>query len=170
MRSTAFFKLYKICILLHRCNLKSFAKNRFEKSAIFVKIQQQFCKCRKICKILQNFRRRAPARASAPCRGRGTPRTAAPPPGTPGLNFAKKKCYLASISILYLFRSKQPRNLRFLTQKCLLFSKEEKLPGLVLGGHGLGVVGAVQRFAPRDFDEILHVAVRVLRLPLRDLG
>ena len=27
MRSTAFFKLYKICILLHRCNLKIFAKN-----------------------------------------------------------------------------------------------------------------------------------------------
>ena len=52
MRSTAFFKLYKICILLHRCNLKNFAKNRFEKSAIFVKIQQKFCKFRKICKIL----------------------------------------------------------------------------------------------------------------------
>ena len=42
MRSTAFFKLYKICILLHRCNLKILAKNRFEKSAIFVKIQQNF--------------------------------------------------------------------------------------------------------------------------------
>ena len=86
MRSTAFFKLYKICILLHRCNLKIFAKNRFEKSAIFVKfqqrfciplhlcnlkilaknrleksaifvkIQQKFCKCRKICKILPNFK------------------------------------------------------------------------------------------------------------------
>ena len=26
MRLTAFFKLYKICILLHRCNLKIFAK------------------------------------------------------------------------------------------------------------------------------------------------
>ena len=26
MRSTAFCKLYKICILLHRCNLKIFAK------------------------------------------------------------------------------------------------------------------------------------------------
>ncbi len=39
MRSTAFFKLYKICILLHRCNLKIFAKNRFEKTAIFVKFQ-----------------------------------------------------------------------------------------------------------------------------------
>ena len=44
MRSTAFFKLYKICILLHRCNLKIFAKSRFEKSAIFVNIQQNFCK------------------------------------------------------------------------------------------------------------------------------
>ena len=56
MRSTAFFKLYKICILLHRCNLKIFAKNRFEKSAIYVKIQQKNCKCRKICKILSNFK------------------------------------------------------------------------------------------------------------------
>ena len=52
MRLTAFFKLYKISILLHRCNLKTLAKNRFEKSAIVVKIQQNFCKC---CKILQNF-------------------------------------------------------------------------------------------------------------------
>ena len=34
MRLTAFFKLYKICILLHRCNLKIFAKNRFEKLRI----------------------------------------------------------------------------------------------------------------------------------------
>ena len=33
MRLTTFFMLYKICILLHRCNLKIFAKNRFEKSA-----------------------------------------------------------------------------------------------------------------------------------------
>ena len=30
MRLTAFFKLYKICILLHPCNLKMLAKNRFE--------------------------------------------------------------------------------------------------------------------------------------------
>ena len=57
MRSTAFFKLYKICILLHRCNLKIFAKNRFEKTAIFVKFQQKNCKCRKICKILSNFKK-----------------------------------------------------------------------------------------------------------------
>ena len=54
MRSTAFFKLYKICILLHRCNLKIFAKNRFEKTAIFVKFQQAFCKCRKM-RNLQKF-------------------------------------------------------------------------------------------------------------------
>ena len=42
MRSKAFFKLYKIRIFLHRCNLKNLTKNRFEKSAIFVKIQKQF--------------------------------------------------------------------------------------------------------------------------------
>ena len=35
MRLTAFVKLYKICILLRRCNLKNLANNRFEKSAIF---------------------------------------------------------------------------------------------------------------------------------------
>ena len=29
------FKLYKICILLHRCNLKIFAKYRFEKNSNF---------------------------------------------------------------------------------------------------------------------------------------
>ena len=39
MRLTAFFKLYKICTLLHRCNLKILAKTHFEKSAVFVKIQ-----------------------------------------------------------------------------------------------------------------------------------
>ena len=38
MHLTAFFKLYKICILLHRCNLKIFAKNRFEK----LRISQNF--------------------------------------------------------------------------------------------------------------------------------
>jgi len=53
----AFFKLY-ICILSHRCNLKILEKKRFENSASFVKIQQNFCKCRKICKIefLPNFK------------------------------------------------------------------------------------------------------------------
>ena len=35
MRLTAFFKLYKICILLHRCNLKILAKDRFEKVSTF---------------------------------------------------------------------------------------------------------------------------------------
>ena len=35
MRLTASFKFYKICILLHRCNLKIFAKNRFKKTAVF---------------------------------------------------------------------------------------------------------------------------------------
>ena len=57
MRLTAFFKLYKMCTLLHRCDPKFFfAKNRFEKSAIFVKFQQHFCKGCKICKILPNFK------------------------------------------------------------------------------------------------------------------
>ena len=54
MRLTAIFKLYKICILLHRCSLKNFAKNRFEKSAIFVKVQPKFCKF-EICKNLQDY-------------------------------------------------------------------------------------------------------------------
>ena len=34
MRLTAFFKLYKICILLHRCNLKILAKNRLKNQQI----------------------------------------------------------------------------------------------------------------------------------------
>ena len=38
MRLTAFFKLYKICIL----QSQNFRKNRFEKSTIFVGIQQNF--------------------------------------------------------------------------------------------------------------------------------
>ena len=54
MRSIAFFKDYKICILLHRCNLKIFAKNRFEKSAISVKIQQKFANVAKLAKSCQN--------------------------------------------------------------------------------------------------------------------
>ena len=55
MRLTAFFKLYKICILLHRCNLKIFAKNRFEKTAIFVKFQQQKLQMLQMSQNLQNF-------------------------------------------------------------------------------------------------------------------
>ena len=53
MRLTAFFKLYKICTLLHRCNLKMLAKNRFEKSPIFVKIQQHFADVAKFAKFCQ---------------------------------------------------------------------------------------------------------------------
>ena len=54
MRSTAFFKLYKICMLSHRCNLKILAKTRFEKSAILVKFQQNFVdvvQSAKFCRI-----------------------------------------------------------------------------------------------------------------------
>ena len=36
MRLTAFFKLYKICILLHRCNLKILEKNGFPKKKQFL--------------------------------------------------------------------------------------------------------------------------------------
>ena len=35
MRLTAFDKHYKMCTLLHSCDLKILAKNRFEKSAFF---------------------------------------------------------------------------------------------------------------------------------------
>ena len=58
MRSTAFFELYKICILLHRCNLKNFAKNQVENSAIFVIIQQNFANVAKFAKfeISPNFK------------------------------------------------------------------------------------------------------------------
>ena len=56
MRLTAFFKLYKMCTLLHRSRLKISAKNRFEKSAIknFVKFSKKnatFAKIRKKLKI-----------------------------------------------------------------------------------------------------------------------
>ena len=54
MRLTAFFKLYKICILLHRCNLKILTKNRSEKSEIFVKIQQFFATVAKSAKFCQS--------------------------------------------------------------------------------------------------------------------
>ena len=51
MRLTAFFKLYKTCILLHRCNLKIFAKNRFEK----LRISQNFWKFSQIFANSTNF-------------------------------------------------------------------------------------------------------------------
>ena len=52
MRSTTFFKLYKICILLHRCNLNFLAKigpkNQQFVFAIFIKMQQKFANVAKI--------------------------------------------------------------------------------------------------------------------------
>ena len=54
MRLTAFFKLYKICILLHRCNLKFFAKNRFEKLRIR-KISENFANFATFAIFLLNF-------------------------------------------------------------------------------------------------------------------
>ena len=53
MRSTAFFKLYKICMLLHRCNLKIFAKNRFDKNSNFREISAK--KISQMSQNLQNF-------------------------------------------------------------------------------------------------------------------
>ena len=51
MRLTAFFKFYKMCILLHHCNLIFLAKDRFEKSAFFVKIQHFFANVAKFAKF-----------------------------------------------------------------------------------------------------------------------
>ena len=52
--SDSIFKLYKICILLHRCNLKILAKNRYEKAAILVNYQNVY----KICKLFAEFLRK----------------------------------------------------------------------------------------------------------------
>ena len=52
MRLTAFFKLYKICILLHRCNLKIFAKKSVWKISIFCENSAKFLQ---MLKNLQNF-------------------------------------------------------------------------------------------------------------------
>ena len=52
MRLTAFFKLYNICILLHRCNLKIFAKNQFEKISNF---RENSAKNLQMSHNLQNF-------------------------------------------------------------------------------------------------------------------
>ena len=59
MRSTAFFKIYKMCTLLHRCDLKMLAKNRFEKTAIFVKFQQKIANIAKFAKCCQISRNSA---------------------------------------------------------------------------------------------------------------
>ena len=69
MRLTAFFKLYKICILLHRCNLNFFAKNRFEK----LRISQNFWKFSQILANSTNFWKKCDFGAvqrSALCRSR----------------------------------------------------------------------------------------------------
>ena len=52
MRLTAFFKLYKICIFLHRCYLKIFAKKSVWKNSNFREISAKNCKRRK---NLQHF-------------------------------------------------------------------------------------------------------------------
>ena len=55
MRFTAFFKLYKICILLHRCNLKIFAKKSVWKNSNFREISAKkianVAKFAKFCQI-----------------------------------------------------------------------------------------------------------------------
>ena len=58
MRLTAVFKLYKICILLHRCNLNIFEKksvSNISNVSDFCENSANFCKrckiCTKICKI-----------------------------------------------------------------------------------------------------------------------
>ena len=69
MRLTAFLKLYKICILLHRWNLKFFAKNRFEK----LRISQIFWKFSQILANSINFLKKCDFGAvqrSASCRSR----------------------------------------------------------------------------------------------------
>ena len=48
MRLTTFFKVYNICILLHRCNLKILVKNQFDKNY----------KIYDICKIFADFSRK----------------------------------------------------------------------------------------------------------------
>ena len=57
-RKYAFDSIFQILQDVHRCDLKILAKNRFEKSAIFVKFQQKNCKsCRKICKNFVKFQK-----------------------------------------------------------------------------------------------------------------
>ena len=54
MRLTAFFKLYKICILLHRCNLKIFAKQIGLKNQQFLwKFSKNFANVAKFAKCCQ---------------------------------------------------------------------------------------------------------------------
>ena len=57
MRSTAFSKLYKICILLHRRNLKIFTKNRFEKNNNFREISAKRLQMSQNLQIFVRFRK-----------------------------------------------------------------------------------------------------------------
>jgi hypothetical protein len=61
MRLTAFFKLYKICILLHRCNLKIFAKkksvrkiSKFRENSANILQMSQNLQNLKFCQISKN--------------------------------------------------------------------------------------------------------------------
>ena len=58
MRLTAVFKLYKMCILLHRCKLNISAKNRFEKNSNFREnLTNVFAKSAKSCNILPTLKK-----------------------------------------------------------------------------------------------------------------
>ena len=57
MRLTASVKLFKMCTLLHRRDLKILSKNRFEKSAILVKIQQFVLQMLQNLQIFANFQK-----------------------------------------------------------------------------------------------------------------
>ena len=57
MRSTAFFKLYKICILFAPLRSQNFSqKIGLKKQQFSWNFSKKNCKCRKICKILSNFK------------------------------------------------------------------------------------------------------------------
>ena len=57
MRLTAFVKLYKVCILLHRCNLKNPEKMGLKNQQFSWKFSNIFCKCCEIWKCLPNFKK-----------------------------------------------------------------------------------------------------------------
>ena len=56
MRLTAFSRSTRFASFCTAAISKFSQKNLFEKTAIFVKFQHKICKCRKICKILSNFK------------------------------------------------------------------------------------------------------------------
>ena len=53
MRLTAFFKFYKICILLHRCNLNIFAKIGLKNQQFLKKFSKKFANVAQFAKISQ---------------------------------------------------------------------------------------------------------------------